>query len=104
MYGFTHLASFAMKQGYKIGQVLPKPMAIKCIATNGISLSLVCFQLNTLDLESSSGMKNFAWVEKMPMHKEHRTRKKKVQNEEDIYDFNPEAYKIFVNMFTHSLN
>ena len=63
MYLFSRLAAFGVSSGLTaMGKVLDVPLAGQAIYTNGRIFGFVCFQLNTLDLESESGSTNVAWV------------------------------------------
>lgn len=45
---------------------LASPVVIQAIATNGFNFNLITFQLNTVDLASTDGIKNIAWVDSGP--------------------------------------
>ena len=64
MFTFAQLVAHALNyDGNKLGQVLEQPLAAQCIITNGIKLSFLCFQLNTLDLVNDDGVKNMVWLQ-----------------------------------------
>ncbi|XP_068732869.1 large ribosomal subunit protein mL37-like [Montipora capricornis] len=62
MFSFGRLAAEALNQGASLGGNLEKPLTTQCIATDGIRLSFLCYQLNTLDLENDDGIKNMVWI------------------------------------------
>jgi len=44
-------------------KVLPQPISTQCIMTDGDIFRFVCFQLNTLNLQTSDGVKNLVWFD-----------------------------------------
>lgn len=62
MFTFGRLAAEALNQGASLGDNLEKPLTAQCIAMDGIRLSFLSYQLNTLDLENNDGIKNMAWI------------------------------------------
>jgi len=66
MYCFGQTAAQARRQHGMDVKTLPKPIAMQCVLTNGFDYSLVCFQLNTLDVSGSEGgrgVKNLVWFD-----------------------------------------
>lgn len=59
---FGSLVALAMDYGVQMGQHLQKPLVTKCVITDGIQCTLMCYQLNTLSFQEDFGIKNFAWV------------------------------------------
>lgn len=59
---FGSLVALAMDSGVKMGEHLEKPLVTKCVITDGIQFTLMCYQLNTLSFQEDSGIKNFAWA------------------------------------------
>ena len=59
---FGSLVALAMDDGVQVGQHLQKPLVTKCVITDGIQFTLMCYQLNTLSFQEDSGIKNCAWV------------------------------------------
>jgi len=43
--------------------VLPEPISTQCIMTDGDIFHFSCFQLNTLNFETSDGVKNLVWFD-----------------------------------------
>jgi len=63
MYCFGQtLAMAKYLYGFDI-KILPRPIAIHCVLTNGIQFSFTSFQLNTLATDSRDGIKNMVWFE-----------------------------------------
>lgn len=59
---FGSLVALAMDDGVQMGQHLQKPLVTKCVITDGIQFTLMCYQLNTLSFQEDFGIKNCAWV------------------------------------------
>ena len=59
---FGSLVSMAMDNGVKMGEHLETPFVIKCVVTDGVQFTLMCYQLNTLSFREDSGIKNCAWA------------------------------------------
>lgn len=61
---FTAAASCAQKRfGDKIKD-LPEPISIQCIETDGENFHFSTYQLNTLNLNGTEGLKNYWWSSK----------------------------------------
>ena len=59
---FSTLTAAAMQRGVNMGQHLETPLTTKCVITNGIQFTFMCYQLNTLSLQQDHGIKNCAWT------------------------------------------
>ena len=59
---FSMLAAMAREGGVLLGQHLETPLATKCVITNGVQFTFMCYQLNTLSLQQDDGIKNCAWA------------------------------------------
>ena len=59
---FGSLVALAMDSDVKMGEHLETPLVAKCIITDGIQFTLMCYQLNTLSFQEDSGIKNCAWA------------------------------------------
>jgi len=44
-------------------KVLPEPISTQCVMTDGDIFHFTCFQLNTLNFETSDGVKNLVWFD-----------------------------------------
>ena len=44
-----------------MGEHIEKPLVTKCVITDGIQFTLMCYQLNTLSFQEDIGIKNCAW-------------------------------------------
>lgn len=42
---------------------MEKPVVVQSVGTNGQAFHFVVFQLNTIDLDPSNGVKNLAWLD-----------------------------------------
>lgn len=65
MFQFGILGAFAVNRlGYRVGHDTPMPLTMQGMYFDGRSCLFSCFQLNTLDLDSDGGTKNFFWSQK----------------------------------------
>ncbi|GLG98270.1 Uncharacterized protein GBIM_04853 [Gryllus bimaculatus] len=62
LHGFAAAVSQARQLFGEVEKELPFPVSIQCIQTDGRLFDFSIFQLNTLDLNGSEGMKNMFWV------------------------------------------
>ncbi|EDO38360.1 predicted protein [Nematostella vectensis] len=107
MFTFARLVAEATcNHGYKMGEDLEEPLTGQCIMTNGIRLSFLCFQLNTLDLRSDEGVKNMVWL-KSGVQMYERARLEEIPPERKLdpitYEakvegFNTDSFEMFTNM------
>lgn len=58
MKAFTVAASHARQQFGENVKLLPKPLTVQCVQTDGRWFHFGVLQLNTLDLEETTGVKN----------------------------------------------
>ena len=106
MFSFGRLAAEALNQGTRLGNDLEKPLVTQCIATDGIRLSFLCYQLNTLDLENNNGIKNMVWITPgefmyiKPLIKEIPGIRKRdpPTYEVELQGFNDNCFEMFVKM------
>ena len=61
---FSASLALALDRGVKMGEHLSDPVATKCVITDGIQFTLMCYQLNTLSFQEDFGIKNSAWASK----------------------------------------
>ena len=61
MTSFTNLLAIAQDHGHPLGLPLEKPLNCNCIVTNGTSMLLMVYQLNTTQLNDDKGLWNRAW-------------------------------------------
>lgn len=84
-------------------KTLPKPITVQNINMDWTTLNFLCFQLNTLNLQSDDGIKNFAWCD----HDNRMFVKNypKPWRPEEMYkhyrytDYTPEVFEKFLAMF-----
>ncbi|KAL9965505.1 hypothetical protein ACROYT_G029311 [Oculina patagonica] len=63
MFSCARLVAEAVeKHNYQLGDELEKPLTTQCILTDGIRLSFITYQLNTLRFSDDDGVKNMAWI------------------------------------------
>ena len=107
MFLFGRLVADAVNNhGCFLGQVLKKPLSAQCVISDGIRLSFLRYQLNTLDLKSDEGEKNIAWIhpailmyEKAELKEMPGMRRKDPVNfEAEVQGFNEECFEKFVKM------
>lgn len=80
--------------------VLPKPICVQCVHTEGRYFHFLCFQLNTLDLGCSDSVKNIYWsVPWEPLYD--------ACGEEGgrpfLHGYNPDIFKIFMAFYLNGL-
>ena len=112
MFTFAHLVAKALScHSNKMGEVLQQPLAAQCVVTNGIKTSLLCYQLNTLDLKNDDGVKNMVWLnEGLLMYKKAKLEEFKGSNKKSpvtfepvIEGFNDSFFEVFTNMFLNGV-
>ncbi|KAF4076307.1 hypothetical protein AMELA_G00212970 [Ameiurus melas] len=86
--------------------VLEKPIVVQSVGTSGRLFQFVVFQLNTVDLESDSGVKNLAWVDAdQPLYDFAKVRpfikKKVVKVPAGLAGYQPETFKKFLALYLH---
>lgn len=63
MFSFGRLVERAVcKDRASIGETLQSPMSIRSIVYNDKKMTLLCYQLNTLDFDNDEGVKNQLWL------------------------------------------
>lgn len=99
-YCFARIAAFALWSGAgSQGKRLINPLSHQAIVTNGRMFAFFCLQLNTLDLESDSGVKNIVWMENnVPLYKRIIQKGKKTT----VKGFNPRCVQLWLSMLLHS--
>lgn len=86
---------------------LPQPITLINVNMDWTTLNFLCFQLNTVDVSTDEGVKNFVWYDSgNKMFVKHHPQPWK---EEEMYkkfrytDFNPEPFEKFLAVFLHGL-
>jgi len=115
------VADAVQKHNYQMGDELEKPLATQCILTDGIRLTFIHYQLNTLSFSDDGGIKNMAWIspgvfmykrivfddiekrEKTAKERKRFRRAKKdpAKHEIVLEDFNDECFETFVKMIVN---
>jgi len=96
---FGSLVALAMDSGVKMGEHLETPLVTKCVITDGIQFTLMCYQLNTLSFQEDSGIKNCAWAShSMNLFEKSASKVRPVLYEildagDDVPGFNDECFK-----------
>jgi len=88
-------------------KVLPEPISTQCILTDGDIFRFVCFQLNTLNFETSDGVKNLVWFDEDERPLFNRLLPKRAMLRNTRYlDYDPDVFRqlvaFYVNGFTLS--
>ena len=108
---FSSLVALAMDQGVKMGEHLNKPIVTKCIVTDGIQFTLMCYQLNTLSFQEDFGIKNCAWVSpNMDLFRKQEKTSAQVwsilyeslEKGDEVLGFNDECFKTILALFCHN--
>ncbi|ESO93879.1 hypothetical protein LOTGIDRAFT_228627 [Lottia gigantea] len=63
MFAFGHAVASAKNLYGEDVKVLPEPVCVQCVNASETTLNFTFFQLNTLDLSNSDGIKNFVWFD-----------------------------------------
>jgi len=115
------VAEAVQKHNYQMGDELGKPLTTQCILTDGIRLTFIHYQLNTLSFSGDGGIKNMAWVspgvfmykrivfddiekrEKTAKERKRFRRAKKdpAKHEIVLEGFNDECFETFVKMIVN---
>eukprot|EP00095_Tigriopus_kingsejongensis_P011864 maker-scaffold180_size281610-snap-gene-0.40 protein:Tk11864 transcript:maker-scaffold180_size281610-snap-gene-0.40-mRNA-1 annotation:"39s ribosomal protein mitochondrial" len=95
------LGQARMRFGSDVAGVLPEPVSVKFIYTNGFRMSFTAFQLNTLDLNDDSGVKNVFWHE--PRH-EFFTKCEYDQGLPTLEAYNPKTFTTLLGLYLQGVN
>ena len=106
MFTFGRLAAEALNRGASLGDHLERPLTAQCITSDGIRLSFLSYQLNTLDFENDSGIKNMVWVspgvfmyDKAVLNEIPGAKKKDPTTYEiEVQGFNEACFEMFMRM------
>lgn len=110
-YNIMHCFGFAAQEARRLYgptvKELPQPITLINVNMDWTTLNFLCFQLNTVDVNSDEGVKNFVWYDSgNKMFVKHHP---KPWREEEMYkhfrytDFNPEPFEKFLAVFLHGL-
>ena len=95
------LAQARLVYGNDIRGELPEPIAVNFISTDGCNFHFSAFQLNTLELDESSGKKNIFW------HEEDMSRLYDVCDyvsaKPTLTGYNPEVFAKFSAMYLQNV-
>ena len=104
MTSFTQMLATALEDGHQLGLPLKDPLNFNCIVTNGVSMLLMVYQLNTLELHDDRGLWNRAWCSPL-MHlytpnKGFPTKRQfhEITNTDKLEDFNEDAFRLFYKL------
>eukprot|EP00794_Sanderia_malayensis_P009604 gene9604-10591_t len=101
MTSFTQLLASSVNQGHLSGLSLQDPINCNCIVTNGTSMMLMVYQLNTTMLQDDRGMWNRAWsTPLLPLYTPNEGYPTKRQfheivNTDCLPNFNSDAFRLF---------
>ncbi|XP_074653079.1 large ribosomal subunit protein mL37-like [Tubulanus polymorphus] len=83
---------------------LPEPVTVQGIKTDGEKFHFVCFQLNTLNINSNDGIKNLVWIDK-DNYLFHKILPRRAMLRNTIYeDFDPSVFRKFLAFFLNGLH
>ena len=82
-------------------KTLPEPITTQCIGTNGEMYSFMCFQLNTLNLDSGDGIKNMAWFDSDNVMYQKILPKRAMLRNTKYEDYDPEVFKKFLAFYVN---
>eukprot|EP00079_Xenopus_tropicalis_P008404 XP_002931477.1 PREDICTED: 39S ribosomal protein L37, mitochondrial [Xenopus tropicalis] len=90
-------------------KVLPEPILVQSIGTDGQHFHFLVFQLNTLDLVSEDGVKNIVWMDSdQSLYSSARlvakVKRKIVEVPAGVCGLQPETFKKFWAMYLHGAN
>lgn len=78
--------------------LIEQPIVTKVVQLVDGCMDFVVFQLNTLDLNNTDGVKNLVWVNKSePLY----LAKSEYENFEKVEELNVETFKKFANLLLH---
>lgn len=96
---FTAAAGSARQQFGEDVKDLPEPVTVQCIETNGRCFHFSIFQLNTLDLHTCTGIKNYWWqTKKMELY----SKADYILGIPQVLDYNPEVFKNLLRFYQAS--
>lgn len=107
---FSALLALAMDRGVKMGEHLKEPLVTKCLVTDGIQFTSMCYQLNTLSFQEDIGIKNCAWVSPNMnlFSKQEKTSARawsilyeSLEKGEQVSGFNDMCFKTILALFCH---
>jgi len=104
---FTFAAALAqarMIHGPDFEGLLPRPVVLQCVATDGRFFDFITFQLNTTDITNTNGIKNIAWIDAGDVIREDwrpdtLTRKLCTPKPHILREFNPRVFDKFLAMY-----
>lgn len=106
MTAFTNLLTIAQDHGNHLGTPLKTPLNCNCIVTNGTSMLLMVYQLNTTQLNDDRGLWNRAWCSPlMPLyvHKEGLPTRRQffeITDTDRLENFNEDAVALFLKLLS----
>ena len=106
MTSFTNMLSVAQDFGQPLGMPLKQPLNCNCIITNGTSMLLMVYQLNTTQLNDDMGLWNRAWCSPLlPLFtpKDGFPTKRQfheIASTDGLEDFNEDAIALFLNLMS----
>lgn len=97
------VASAKQRYGFD-AKILPEPISVQCVSTNGIQFSFVCFQLNTLDIDSKNGVKNLVWFDcDNELFKKILPERSMLRNTR-YEDYDPDVFKKLLAVYLYGAN
>lgn len=106
MTSFTNLLTIAQDHGHPLGVPLDKPLNCNCIITNGTSMLLMVYQLNTTQMNDDKGIWNRAWCsplmplftpkERLPTRRQFH----EISSTDGLENFNEDAIELFLRLLS----
>lgn len=102
MYCFAHAGTMAREMYGDDVTMIPVPIKVQCIQTNGIDFYFTVFLLNTLNFTSNEGDKNMVWFsKKFPLFR--KTVPRKAMLRHTTYTaYKPEPFGKFLALYMNS--
>ena len=99
MYLFTHLTTdLIQRQGRRYGEILENPVAAQALVTNGKRFHFIWYQLNTLDLQDDSSIKNLVYIESPPwLYRKIKTNKED-ESQKYLTEMKEETLKLLLTL------
>jgi len=86
-------------------KVLPEPISTQCVMTDGDIFRFVCFQLNTLNFDTSDGVKNLVWFDEDERPLFNRLVPKRAMLRNTRYlDYDPDVFRQLVAFYVNGVN
>nr|XP_033772159.1 39S ribosomal protein L37, mitochondrial [Geotrypetes seraphini]XP_033772160.1 39S ribosomal protein L37, mitochondrial [Geotrypetes seraphini]XP_033772161.1 39S ribosomal protein L37, mitochondrial [Geotrypetes seraphini] len=87
-------------------KILEHPVVVQSVGTDGRTFQFLVFQLNTMDFDSSDGVKNLIWMDSdQPLYDYAKCRpvirKREIVVPAGLYGYQPNTFKKFLALYLH---